>query len=104
MVGRGADTTTVAEPSITELFSLRGRVALITGGAKGLGQSIAFGFAQAGALVVLASRDGAACADSAAGIAASTGASVVGMSLDVTDEADVARVFAAVVEQFGALD
>jgi NAD(P)-dependent dehydrogenase (short-subunit alcohol dehydrogenase family) len=109
MAGSGGDTSTAetSSPSIAELFSLRGRVALVTGGSKGLGLSIAHGFAQAGATVVLASRDEAACAERAAEIAREQeagGAQCVGVRLDVTDERDVAAVFAGVADRFGALD
>src|SRR4051812_7196607 len=106
MAGSGGDTSTAesSAPSIAELFSLRGRVALVTGGSKGLGLSIAHGFAQAGATVVLASRDEAACAERAAEIATAEGTQSVGVRLDVTDERDVAAVFAGITDRFGALD
>jgi NAD(P)-dependent dehydrogenase (short-subunit alcohol dehydrogenase family) len=99
MVGSTGDA-----PSIADLFSLRGRVALLTGGSKGLGLSIAHGFAQAGATTVLASRDQSACATSAREVADASGEVSVGWRLDVTDERDVTTVFAGVVERFGALD
>jgi NAD(P)-dependent dehydrogenase (short-subunit alcohol dehydrogenase family) len=112
MAGSGGETSTgksnstaeTGSPSIAELFSLRGRVALVTGGSKGLGFSIAQGFAQAGATVVLASRDEAACAERAAEIATAEGTECVGIHVDVTDERDVAAAFAGVVDRFGALD
>ncbi len=93
-----------SNPSITELFSLRGRVAVVTGGSKGLGLSIAHGFAQAGATTVLASRDESASATSAREVADASGEVSVGWRLDVTDERDVAGAFAGIAERFGALD
>ena len=43
------------------LFSLEGKVALVTGGATGIGQMAATGLVMAGARVLIASRKGAAC-------------------------------------------
>ena len=97
-------TSANADPTISELFSLRGRVALITGGATGLGLSIAHGLAQAGATTVLARRNLAACEDSARAVAEGSGQESVGVRIDVTDEQDVESVFDRVVERFGALD
>ena len=47
---------------VSEVFDLTGKVALITGGSRGLGREMALGFARAGADVVIASRKLAACA------------------------------------------
>jgi NAD(P)-dependent dehydrogenase (short-subunit alcohol dehydrogenase family) len=94
----------MADPSIAELFSLRGRVALVTGGSKGLGLSIAHGFAQAGATTILASRNESVSTASAREVADASGAECVGQRLDVTDERDVATVFAGILDRFGALD
>jgi NAD(P)-dependent dehydrogenase (short-subunit alcohol dehydrogenase family) len=97
-------TTAHAEPTMPELFSLRGRVALITGGATGLGLSIAQGLAEAGATTVLASRDEEACRASAEDVAGRTGAVTAGARIDVTDEKSVAAAFDGVVERFGSID
>ncbi|MBI2299074.1 MAG: SDR family oxidoreductase [Armatimonadetes bacterium] len=81
------------EPMVLDLFRLDGKLAVITGGSKGLGRSIALGFAQAGATVVVCSRDLAACEAAAAEIAAVTGQPARGCEVDVTDEASVAALF-----------
>jgi NAD(P)-dependent dehydrogenase (short-subunit alcohol dehydrogenase family) len=94
----------MADPSIAELFSLRGRVALVTGGSKGLGLSIAHGFAQAGATTILAGRDESTAGASAREVADASGEECVGWRLDVTDEQEVATVFAGIADRFGALD
>jgi NAD(P)-dependent dehydrogenase (short-subunit alcohol dehydrogenase family) len=91
-------------PTISDLFSMAGRVVLITGGSKGLGRSIARGLSEAGATTVVASRDADDCRAVAAELAAATDTESVGEQLDVTDEADVARVFSGIVDRFGRLD
>src|SRR6266498_2798586 len=59
--------------SITDQFLLVGRVALVTGGSRGLGREMVRAFAQAGADVVIASRKQDACDDLAAEVARTTG-------------------------------
>ena len=44
-----SESATTSEPSVAELFSLKGRTALVTGGSQGLGKAIARGLALAGA-------------------------------------------------------
>lgn len=89
---------------VDQLFSLVGRVALVTGGTGGLGCSIARGLAEAGATTVLASRNLDECRTAAAELSAATDTESVGEVIDVTDEARVGRAFAAVMERFGRLD
>ncbi|MFZ5669292.1 MAG: SDR family oxidoreductase [Pseudomonadota bacterium] len=57
----------------TELFSLAGRTALITGGSRGIGKMIAAGFIAAGARVYISSRKAAACDAAAAELSAGGG-------------------------------
>ena len=90
--------------SSLELFALEGRVALITGGSKGLGESMALGLSQAGATTVICSRNRAACDEVAAEISAQTGRESIGIAADVTDEEQVDALFAAVRERFTRLD
>jgi NAD(P)-dependent dehydrogenase (short-subunit alcohol dehydrogenase family) len=84
------------------LFDLSGRVALVTGGAGGLGQSIAAGLAECGAAVAVTSRHPDKLA---AGVAALQGAgTVTGVACDVRDEDSVAAAFDAVTAAFGRVD
>lgn len=83
---------------------LTGRVAVVTGGSAGLGLAIARAYAEAGAAVVLASRDSAACEAAANETAEATGAKALAVRCDVTDEADVRGLVDRTVERFGRLD
>ena len=95
---------TSEDRSSLDLFRLDGRVALITGGSKGLGTSMTLGLAQAGATTVICSRDQDACDVIAVEITEQTGQESVGMSVDVTVEGQVERLFSSVKERFGRLD
>ncbi|MGM9925003.1 MAG: SDR family oxidoreductase [Bacillus sp. (in: firmicutes)] len=88
---------------IKELFDLTGKVAIITGGGRGLGKQIAEGFAEAGAHVVLCSRNKAACEETAKMIR-STGVKTLALQCDVTDEQEVKRLVEQTLEKFGHID
>lgn len=92
------------EIDVLDLFRLDGRVAIVTGGSKGLGRSMAIGLAQAGANTVICSRHQEDCDLVAHEIAAQTGQESLGMAMDITQESDVDQVFRAVVEKFGGID
>jgi len=87
----------------TDRFSLAGRVALVTGAARGLGFEIARGLADAGAAVLLNGRDAAALADAAARIAGEGGRAET-LAFDVADAAAADSAFAALAERHGRLD
>lgn len=88
----------------TNLFDLTGRVALVTGGNKGLGKAMARGFAEAGADVVIASRHEDELKASLAEILSGTGRKGVYVVADVAKRADLKRLARTAVEQMGKVD
>jgi NAD(P)-dependent dehydrogenase (short-subunit alcohol dehydrogenase family) len=92
----------VSDRPLADLLSLSGRVAVVTGGAQGIGRAIARRFVEAGASVVLADRniEGATAAAGALGGPEKASARL----LDVTDAAQVRAVAAGVAEEHGRLD
>ena len=92
------------DPNTMDLFRLDDHVAVITGGSKGLGLSMAQGLADAGSVTVLCSRNEEDCRAAAGQIEKDSGRKSVGIAADVTDEADVGMLFDRVVEEFGRVD
>ncbi len=90
-------------PMTKNPFDLTGRVALVTGAARGLGHGIALGLARAGATVVFNGRDAAALV-AAAAPAAKDGGKTDTAVFDVTDQAAVVAGIAAIEAKHGALD
>ncbi|MEU7693792.1 glucose 1-dehydrogenase [Microbispora hainanensis] len=85
-------------------FDLSGKVALVTGGSRGLGRAMAGGFAAAGADVVIASRDGASCAEYAEEIARSTGRRALPYAVHVGHWDELDGLVDAVYREFGHVD
>jgi len=88
---------------VERLFRLDDRVAVVTGGASGLGAAIAAGLGQAGAQVVIADLDGAGAREYA-GILTDLVRPPVGLEVDVTRPDSVEALTRAVVERFGRID
>lgn len=89
---------------VSDLFSLKGQVALVTGGARNLGRDEAEALAEAGADVAITSRNIEIANSTAEHITKATGRIVRTYHLDVTDEKEVISVIAKVIEDFGKLD
>jgi len=85
------------------LFDLSGRVAVVTGGTRGLGLEIARAFSSAGADVVVASRKADACAEVAAALRAS-GGNAVGCPCHVGRWGDLDRLVETAYGAFGRVD
>jgi NAD(P)-dependent dehydrogenase (short-subunit alcohol dehydrogenase family) len=86
--------------AVLDAFRLDGRVAVVTGGNRGLGEAFAHALAEAGARVVIAARDQARSER----VAGEVGGGALAVPLDVTDPASVDAMVAAVAERAGEID
>ncbi|WP_375432469.1 SDR family NAD(P)-dependent oxidoreductase [uncultured Friedmanniella sp.] len=89
--------------TILQTFSLAGRTALVTGGNRGLGHAFARGLAEAGASVMIASRD-EALNDTVVAELTADGLAVQALTADITSDADVTRMVAETVDRLGRID
>jgi NAD(P)-dependent dehydrogenase (short-subunit alcohol dehydrogenase family) len=90
-------------PSIQELFALSGRVAIVTGGSRGLGEEMAEGLAEAGAALMICARREQWLAPTLERFKA-LGFRVDGMVADVSDPANVQAVVDKTIASYGRLD
>lgn len=84
--------------------SLSGRVALVTGGSRGIGKAIALAMARAGATVVLNFREDKRAAENTVSEIASFGAMAVPFQGDVRDPKQVEAMLSGIVSRFGQVD
>lgn len=90
--------------NVLETLRLDGKIALVTGGARGLGKTMATALAEAGADVAIAGRTLSSLEETAREIAAATGQRVEPFAADVTKAEDVARLASEVGDGLGPVD
>ncbi len=89
---------------LERLFSLKGKVAFVTGGYKGIGRMFAETYAEAGADVAIVARNLEGCQAAARDIAEKFGVKAIGRSMDVHDSKVVDSVVQEVMDEFGKID
>jgi len=90
--------------NILDAFRLDGRVALVTGGARGLGLTMATALAEVGADIAISGRTQQACEEAVAQITKETGRRAVAFNADVTKAADVEKLAGDVEASLGKID
>ncbi|MCU9594370.1 SDR family oxidoreductase [Caldibacillus thermolactis] len=88
---------------VTDLFSLKGKTAIVTGGGRGLGEQIATAFAEAGANVVVCSRKVENCIEVSEKLK-QLGVESFALKCDITNPEEVKHVVDSTVEKFGRID
>jgi NAD(P)-dependent dehydrogenase (short-subunit alcohol dehydrogenase family) len=85
------------------LFDLSGKVAIVTGSSRGIGRAIAEGFAEAGARVVISSRNHEPCDETAAAIRAK-GGEAIAVTARISDKAQLENLVARTKAEWGGAD
>ena len=94
----------VSSRSIAELIDLTGKVAVVTGGAQGLGKAISRRFAEAGASVVSGDVNADGAQATVRELAASTGGNLRGTAVDVRKTASIDALAQKAVDELGGFD
>jgi len=89
---------------MTRFLDLAGRIAIITGGAQGIGKAIAEILAQRGANIVVVDLNKEMAEETAIDIAANTGREVIALEADVSDRESVKAMVKDAVAKFGKID
>lgn len=89
---------------VMDMFNLSGKVAIVTGGGRGIGQFMAEGLAEAGANVVLASRKVENCEETGKKLAAANGIKYLAVKCDLAVKEDIDSLVEATMKEFGRVD
>lgn len=87
-----------------DIFKLDGKIAIVTGGAGGIGEALALGLGYHGATVVVSSRNQEAIDAVAKKIAEETGGEAIAIASDVTSDTSIQNLMDQVVEKYGRID
>ncbi|KAF2002546.1 oxidoreductase [Amniculicola lignicola CBS 123094] len=87
---------------VLSVFSLKGKIALVTGGSRGIGLQVVTGLAEAGADVAFTYRTSTDAAETAAAISKATGSRVQAYYADVTKKEEITQTINQVAAEFGA--
>jgi NAD(P)-dependent dehydrogenase (short-subunit alcohol dehydrogenase family) len=90
--------------SLPALFSLAGKVALVTGGSRGIGREMVLAFAKAGADVVIASRKLGPCEELASEVVETIGRNALAVACHVGDWDQITTLVDVAYERFGHID
>jgi NAD(P)-dependent dehydrogenase (short-subunit alcohol dehydrogenase family) len=88
---------------VLDLFDLKNKVSIVTGGGRGLGFAVAEGLAEAGSDIVICSRKEANCKDAAEQIK-KLGVNTAGVKCDITNPDDISKLRDIVLKAFGKID
>ncbi|MEM2982622.1 MAG: SDR family NAD(P)-dependent oxidoreductase, partial [Candidatus Bathyarchaeia archaeon] len=87
-----------------DLFSLKGKVAIITGGNSGIGKGIAQGFAEAGSNIVIAARNQEKTSLAIQEIEDEYGVKAIGIQVDVKNEDQIQMMVERTLDDFGQIN
>ena len=90
--------------SLDRMFSLKGKVALVTGGYRGIGLAISEILAETGAHLAIAARSGQICRSVANKLEAQFGIEACGLTLDVQNSQQIKEVMEEIIVKFGKID